>query len=120
MAKDQIPDTEPPPPNHEPALSGGLSSSLSKSVMTAGGHNLFDLAVVRVPCASGGVGVSIGLADLEDVVEIFEEYDGTDGGPRRAGDRLYGLDVAGARLLAAMLTSWANEREAKARGTEGT
>lgn len=113
----KVRDTEP-----APALSGGLSSSLSKSVMIAGGHNLFDLSIVRVPCASRGV--QIGLAEVHgadgEVLELFEEYDGTDGRGVRAGDRLYGVDVAGARLLASIITSWANEREARARGTEGT
>lgn len=99
----------------------GFAKSLSKAVMSAGGSNHFDLAVVRVPCHATGVRLGLDevlAADGTSVLEVFEEYDAVNGGDPRRGECLYGVDVAGARLLAAMLTYWANEREARAK--EGT
>lgn len=80
----------------------GLAKSLSKAIMSAGGSNHFDLAVVRAPGVHAGtsIGVRDGLVDFQaPAVDMFEVQ----------------LEPAMERLLAKMLIQDADEREARAR-----
>lgn len=98
-------DIQRSPTDPAPALDApGNSLGLSTCVMQAGGHELFDLSVVRVPTLDGG---ELRIDAREFECELVSEHAvGPSGPPLYVGP----LSKDGARLLGRMLLAYADGR----------
>jgi hypothetical protein len=93
-------DLQRSPTDPAPALDApGNSLGLSTCVMQAGGHELFDFSVVRVPTLDGG---ELRIDAREFDCQIVES----------GGGELSSLSKDGARLLGRMLLAYADGRSA--------